>query len=82
MRNLKNKLKSKAGAVTIEYVLVIVLVVLGLIGALTVFTGSLGQTINSQGAGIEKTANDSYCKSQPGMTEWAGGYNGDLPTCR
>lgn len=82
MKNLNEKLKSKLGAVTIEYVLVIVLVVLGLIGALTFFTNSLGKTINSQSAGIEKTANDSYCKTQPGMTEWAGGYSGDLPTCK
>lgn len=73
---------SKTGAVTIEYVLVIVLVVLGLIVALTLFTGSLGRTINSQGSAIEKTANDSYCKSQPGMTEWAGGYVNNIPTCK
>lgn len=82
MQKLKKRLVSKAGAVTIEYVLIIVLVVLGLVGALTVFTGSLGKTINSQGSGIEKTANDSYCKTQAGMTSWAGGYVNNIPTCK
>lgn len=81
MKNLKNKLASKTGAVTIEYVLVIVLVVLGLIAALTFFATSLGGTIRGQGAGTEKTANDNYCRSI-GRVDWAGTYTNNIPNCR
>lgn len=81
MKNLMKKLSSKTGAVTIEYVLVIVLVVLGLIAALTFFATSMGNTIRGQGAGTEKTANDNYCRAR-GLTEWAGGYTNNIPTCR
>lgn len=81
MKNLKSKLLSKTGAVTIEYVLVVVLVVLGLIAALTFFATSLGKTIEGQGAGTEKTANDNYCKAR-GFTQWNGGYTGKLPNCQ
>lgn len=81
MKNLKNKVMSKCGAVTIEYVLVIVLVVLGIIAALTAFAGSISDAIKGQGAAAEKTANDSYCKTQ-GSTGWAGGYTNSIPNCK
>lgn len=59
MKNLRLRLKGKKGAVTIEYVLVLGIVVLGLIGALTMFASILTRTIIGQSGAEEKTFNDN-----------------------
>lgn len=64
MKKIKEFMNSKIGAVSMEYVLVIAVVVMVLIFALQLFAGRMTNVIDVQGDGVESAAYESYCKSK------------------
>lgn len=80
MKRMIAKIRAKKGEITFEYVMLLALVGLGLIGALTMFKDKLVTVVDNQGESIQYATAESYCMGL-GKT-FAGSFDSnDKPVC-